>query len=253
MQGWGWGHYKTKTVKALKKDVEAVSKKMTKKGAELNPIKIEGKKIVNSFWGRAWCDQIELSSDYENRLPRGRSYVRSGAVINLDIKKAEIDALVYGSSLYNVKVRIKTLNEKKWQKILEKSSGEISSVIELLQGKLSSSVMKIMTDPLDGILPTEKEISFTCSCFDVANMCKHVAAVLYGVGARLDNKPELLFLLRNVDYNDLAGKIKLNKKSTKSKIIQNKNLSEIFGIDIEDGVNVGVKAISRGKGKGGLK
>lgn len=235
---YGWGYRPYVSVVDRRKKAEKAAAKMAKKGEKVSPVSIEGRQIVKTFWGKAWCDHLESFSDYENRLPRGRTYVRNGSVIHLTIAKGKIAALVQGSSLYQVAIDIKCVEAKKWQGILEKCAGEIDSVVELLQGKLSQSVMKTITDRTHGLFPQPKEISLHCSCPDWAEMCKHVAAVLYGVGARLDQEPELLFKLRHVDHLDLVTKAAVgakSKQSSKAQIIQDQNLSDLFGIDIEEG------------------
>ena len=210
---------------------------MRKKGQNLNPVRIEGRQLANTFWGKSWCKHLESFSDYANRLPRGRSYVRHGSVIHLEVGKRKINALVQGSSLYKVDIDINAVDNEKWQVILKKCSGEIASVVELLQGKLSSAVMETITDKQNGLFPLPKEITFKCSCYDWAGMCKHIAAVLYGIGSILDNKPELIFTLRNVDHMELLKKATINtgiKESAKSKVFETSDLSTLFGIDIDD-------------------
>ena len=160
-----------------------------KKGVDIQPIEIEGRKIVRSFWGQAWCDHLESFSDYDNRLPRGRTYVRNGSVCHLAIKKGQVEAKVMGSELYNVQVGIDTLSQRRWNAIKKQCSGQIGSLLELLQGALSDNIMLVVTDRDKGLFPKPAEIHFDCDCPDWAGMCKHIAAVLYGVGARLDNDP----------------------------------------------------------------
>jgi len=236
MYGWGWPRY-VSTAEKQRKAGNAIAK-LIKKGEKISPVKVEGRTLAKTFWGKAWCDHLESFSDYENRLPRGRSYLRNGSVVHLDVAQGKIEALVQGSALYKVKIDIQSLDSKKWKFILKNCSGQIDSVIELLQGRFSSAVMKIITDKHNGLFPAPKEISLKCACPDWAVMCKHVAAVLYGVGNRLDHEPELLFKLRKVNHTELMNKANLKaptSRSTKSHIIKNQNLSEIFGIDITAG------------------
>ena len=178
---------------------------LRKKGVDIQPVAIEGRKIATSFRGEGWCEHLESFSDFENRLPRGRTYVRNGSVCHMAVAKGAIEAKVSGSELYDVKVSIKTLPGEKWTGIKGRCSGQIGSLLELLQGKLSEHVMGVVTDRKEGLFPLPGEMSFHCSCPDSASMCKHVAAVLYGVGARLDKKPELLFTLRGVDHEELIA------------------------------------------------
>jgi uncharacterized Zn finger protein len=216
------------------------AEKLKKKGHTMQPVNIISRTIANTFWGKAWCNHLESYSDYDNRLPRGRTYVRNGSVIDLQVDAGVIKAMVSGSSIYKVKIVISSIISDKCNKLVKDCSGKIASLIELLQGKLSKGIMEMMTHPEKGLFPNPKEIKLSCSCPDYADMCKHVAAVLYGVGARLDEKPEELFLLRKADHAELiaaASKTKLTQKRviTGSQTLENNDLSALFGIDL-DGV-----------------
>jgi uncharacterized Zn finger protein len=211
---------------------------LRKKGVDVQPVEIAGRKIADSFWGEAWCDHLESFSDFENRLPRGRTYVRNGSVCHLAVAKGNIDAKVSGSELYDVKVTIKPLEGKKWKAIKGRCGGRIGSLLELLQGRLSDHVMEVVTDQKQGLFPLPGEMAFRCSCPDWAVMCKHVAAVLYGVGARLDNKPELLFTLRGVNHEELieADAEKAVAAATsrgKSKRLAASEIGDVFGIELD--------------------
>ncbi len=202
MSRYGWRPY----VPVALRRARALQKmaKLRKKGLEIKPIpRQSGRKMVRTFWGQAWCDHIESFHDYENRLPRGRTYLRNGSVCHLDIAPGKITAKVCGSELYSVTISIKPLAARKWQAVKKRCAGQIGSLLELLQGRLSEKVMAVVTDRANGLFPGVQEIELKCSCPDWAEMCKHVAAVLYGVGVRLDEQPELLFLLREVDHQEL--------------------------------------------------
>ncbi len=211
-----------------------------KKGVDIQPVTIEGRKIATSFWGEGWCDHMESFSDFANRLPRGRTYVRNGSVCHLAVSKGAIEAKVSGSELYTVEVKIKTLPGAKWTAIKGRCSGQISSLLELLQGKLSDHVMEVVTDHKEGLFPLPGEMSFRCSCPDSAHMCKHVAAVLYGIGARLDDKPELLFTLRGVNHDELIAAnaqqaVSAATSRGKSKRLAAEEISDVFGIELNVG------------------
>jgi uncharacterized Zn finger protein len=212
--------------------------KRRKKGQSILPIKIDGRLIAKTFWGKAWCDNLESYSDFENRLPRGRTYVRNGSVVHLEIKSGKISALVSGSELYSVEITISSLPARHWKDIKGRCAGAIGSLVELLRGQLSKSVMDVVTQRGAGLFPKPAEIKMKCSCPDWAGMCKHVAAVMYGVGARLDNQPELLFALRNVDHLELiAGAVdsapvaEISKPRHK-KTIAVGELADVFGIEM---------------------
>ncbi|MPZ17620.1 MAG: hypothetical protein GEV06_06885 [Luteitalea sp.] len=210
---------------------------LKQKGHEAAPVLIDGRKITSTFWGKAWCENLERYSDFQNRLPRGRTYVRNGSVIDLQISPGDVTSLVSGSDLYRVRIGVAALPKLQWRGICRDCTGAIDSVVELLQGRLSTSVMARICEPKKGLFPAPREISFRCSCPDWARMCKHVAAVLYGIGARLDERPELLFLLRGVDQQDLIAKAGTglqpsSKRPAAAKVLEAGDLAEIFGIDI---------------------
>jgi uncharacterized Zn finger protein len=211
--------------------------KRRKKGQATSPVIIEGRTIARMFWGKAWCDNLESYSDYENRLPRGRTYVRNGSVVDLQIQSGKITALVSGSSLYTVTIQIAALPDAQWRAIKTRCGGQIGSLVELLQGKLSTSVMNVVTAHDDGMFPKPREIKLSCSCPDGAYMCKHVAAVLYGVGARLDQQPDLLFLLRKVDHLELieeAVPTATKKSSSGKKTLVQSEVADVFGIELAE-------------------
>ena len=210
---------------------------LRKQGMDIRPIEIEGRKIARTFWGEAWCKHLESYSDYENRLPRGRTYVRNGSVFHLEIAKGEVHAQVSGSSIYRVDISIKTLPRKRWSEVKKKCAGRVGSLLELLQGRLSDQVMSVVTDRDAGLFPGPREIGLNCSCPDWAVMCKHVAAVLYGVGARFDHEPELLFLLRGVDHQELVADettvvdVTTRRRKGRKRLTEDA-LEDIFGIDL---------------------
>jgi uncharacterized Zn finger protein len=211
--------------------------KLAKKGHPVSPVVIEGRAIAQTFWGKSWCDNLERYSDYSNRLPRGRTYVRNGSVVNLQISPGEISAHVSGSELYKVNVKVSAVPKVRWGAICADCAGAIDSLVELLQGRFSKGVMERICQQKTGLFPAPTEITFTCSCPDWASMCKHIAAVLYGIGARLDRSPELLFKLRKVDEKALiakAGKgVPLAKKGpAAAKVLADEGLSELFGLDL---------------------
>lgn len=218
--------------------------KLGKAGHKLDPIQLESTTIARTFWGKAWCQNLESYSDYENRLPRGRSYIRNGSVLDLQIQHGKVAAMVQGSSLYKQTISIKPLKPAIWSRIKSECAGKIDSLIELLQGRLSDAVMRVITRHGDGLFPQPSEIELDCSCPDWAEMCKHVAAALYGVGARLDHQPDLLFLLRGVDHLELVDQAgsaaSLDKAATgsKAKTIKTEELGNIFGIELAESASV---------------
>jgi len=210
--------------------------KLAKAGKIITPVQIAGRKIAASFWGKAWCDNLEAYSDYENRLPRGRTYVRNGSVVHLEIRSGEIEALVSGSELYKITISISPVAKPKWQSLCRECAGGIGSLVELLQARLADRVMGIITHRDNGLFPSPKEIKMRCSCPDSAGLCKHLAAALYGIGSRLDHQPELLFLLRSVDSADLISQAAdagvLTALAPAGPGLADGDLGAIFGIEM---------------------
>lgn len=232
----------------------SMAKVEAKKGRALLPVHITGRAIATTFWGKAWCQHLEKFSDYSNRLPRGRTYARNGSVIHLEIDTGSIKAMVSGSYTYHISIAIKPLPDKKWQALKAQCAGGIDSALELLQGKLSNNVMQTMCDKDNGLFPKPAEIQLNCDCPDWAALCKHLAAVLYGVGARLDQSPELLFVLRGIDYQELiSADLAIDTSATVVQLDDN-DLSAIFGIEFDTAPDLDTKpanatAVAAGKRK----
>jgi uncharacterized Zn finger protein len=226
-------------VAARRQKAANTAAKLAKKGQALSPVTASRGAIAKSFWGKSWCENLERYSDFSNRLPRGRAYLRNGSVIDLKIGAGEATAQVMGSSLYRIKVQISAVAGSHWQSIARDCARSIDTLVELLQGQLSASVMERITRPGTGLFPAPKEISFSCSCPDSAAMCKHIAATLYGIGARLDAEPQLLFGLRKVDANQLIARVgesnALPQKTPRAgRILDSSKLADVFGIDLPD-------------------
>lgn len=241
---WGYGPYVSvaeKRAKAAKK-----LKELRKKNSDIRPVCIEGTTIARTWWGKAWNQNLESYADYSNRIGRGRSYVRHGAVLNLQIGPGKVDALVQGSrsTPYSVTIQIKPIDKKIWQHIKAASEGKLDSLQELLAGKFPKALGELFTVQGKGLFPSPEEIDFSCSCPDWASMCKHVAATLYGIGARLDDAPDLFFKLRNVEMKDLVTEAVQDKtrkllqkaKRMTGRVIAEADVADVFGIDMEDPV-----------------
>ncbi len=239
---WETEYYSQPTENEIKSKASATRKKETAKGKTLSPVTVTGRTIVRNWWGQAWCNNLERYADYDSRLDRGKRYVRSNAIVDLQIEKGRIHARIQGTRKvpYKVEIRISPLSEERCQNIIEKCSTKLENVERLIQGNFPED-MKQLFEGEGGLFPEPKEISFQCSCPDWALMCKHVAAALYGVGVRLDEQPLLFFALRGIDFNrfidvTLANKVESmlqNAEQPKStRVIPNDDqlLTKLFGV-----------------------
>ena len=234
--------------------------RLKKKNPQVAPVIIGGRQLARTWWGKAWNDNLESYSDYANRIGRGRSYVRHGAVLDLHLQPGRIQALVQGSQQkpYQIDITIAPLNFQIWAAIITSCQGAIGSLQELLDGKFPRPLAELFTAHGKGLFPSPKEISLKCNCPDWALMCKHVAAALYGVGVRLDDSPALFFELRGLDVNDLVARAvterteALLQKSThkSARVIETDDLSDLFGISMQESEDPDLQTESkRSRGK----
>ncbi len=236
---WGWRPYVSVAERRRHAALKLLD--LRKKGQAVSPVIIKGRTIATTFWGKAWCDNLERYSDFANRLPRGRTYVRNGSVIDLQITAGEVQALVSGSDIYTVAIKVDPVTKTRWKSICKDCAGAIDSLVELLQGRFSKGVMERICQQKTGLFPSPRDIQLSCSCPDWAEMCKHVAAVLYGIGARFDQYPELLFRLNRVNEHDLIAKAGSSLSLTNKRLVAGKvlsgdeDLSGLFGLDIQQG------------------
>jgi len=250
--GWDyWERYpyvtKAEKMRKAEKTKAALRKK---KGVFLEPVEVVGREIARTWWGKSWNQNLERYADYENRLPRGRTYVRSGCVLDLKISPNAINALVSGSRAqpYKISISLNPLHKKIEKALMARSQASLDSMQALLSGDFPSELKELFFAQKTGLFPAPDEIEFTCSCPDWASMCKHVAAALYGTAVRLDEKPELFFLLRGIRVDDFVGemvkqesqKLIRRAKAKGERVIaaNERELSELFGITMDAGLNV---------------
>lgn len=245
-RGYGYGGYDryrgfapyVPVANRVAKGMQLAKKLAAEAGRPTAPVKITTRAIATTFWGKAWCENLEIYSDFANRLPRGRTYARNGSIADLQIARGKIEAIVGGSDAYKIVITIDTLAPAKWTQIKAECSQSIASLIDLLQGRFDEGVMQRLAHPTDGLFPQPKEIKLACSCPDSARLCKHVAAVLYGVGNRLDTAPELLFTLRNVDHLELISQAVAESNLDRTldageNSLAGSDLGEMFGIELD--------------------
>ena len=242
MSDWGYPQYIS--VAAKKAQAEKKLKQLQKKMPDIRPVILAGNSLARTWWAKAWNKNLERYADYTNRIGRGRSYLRHGAVLDLKLTSGTARALVMGSasSPYEVVITIQPIERPQWRAIKKHCEGHLKSLQDLLAGKFPKALEEIFFTQEQGLFPTPKTISFHCSCPDSASMCKHVAATLYGIGARFDEDPSLFFTLRGADTRDLiveavqdkAAELLKRTKRKSSKVIDDADLADIFGIDMDN-------------------
>ena len=238
MSPFGYKNYVTQ--EELQYKAEKSLKKLKKKNPDIQPVIIEGREIAKTWWGKKWNENLESYADYSNRISRGKSYVKKNLVLDLTITKGTVIALVQGSRAapYEVIIKIDSLKEKNWEKVREECNNSIESMEELVEGKFPKELERLFTEKKFGLFPSPEEIHFGCSCPDWANMCKHVAAVLYAIGARLDHDPMLFFGLRDIDSKGLVKRsmetrlenMLKNAGKKSSREIGDEDVFDIFGV-----------------------
>ena len=235
-----WGYFEYVPVAKKKEDAQKILNKLRKNNPNIQPVVITGNKIAKTWWGMAWNKNLESYADYSNRIGRGSAYVKNGFVLDLHIESEHVNAIVAGSSKepYNVEIRINALSKSTWKTITELCGRSIANIDQLAQGKFPKELEMLFTQKKEGLFPSPEEIKFSCDCPDWADMCKHVAAVLYGIGARLDDDPTLFFKLRNIEIEALIKKsieekmesmLKNSGKKT-HRIIKDADLNKLFGV-----------------------
>ncbi|WP_129596215.1 SWIM zinc finger family protein [Anaerophilus nitritogenes] len=238
MSFYGFGEYIT--VAKKKENAQKSIEKLRKKNPNISPVIINGNAIAKKWWGKAWNTNLESYADLKNRIGRGRSYVRHGAVLDLQIKTGQVEALVQGSSSkpYSVLIQIDELDQGKWTRVIEICNHRIDTMETLIAGEFPKEFDELFKESKNGLFPSLKEIHFQCSCPDSAVVCKHIAAVLYGIGARLDNDPILFFKLRNIDFESLLKKsieekmksMLQNADKNSKRVIDEDEVFDLFGI-----------------------
>ncbi|MDR2076286.1 MAG: hypothetical protein LBP61_05060 [Desulfovibrio sp.] len=237
---WGYSYYNHSqpSVAQQREIAEKRRKKLEKDQVEIQPVIIAGGKIAERWWGIAWNKNLESYADFENRLGRGRSYCKNGLILDLRISEGGIRAQVSGSSVYNVTITIDKLADRHWRGIVAACAKRVENIGTLVEGRFPQELADVFMKQGEGLFPSPKEIHMLCDCPDAAMLCKHIAAVLYGVGARLDRDPLLFFKLRGVDPGELIKKsveekmqnLLANAGRKSGRVIADKDIARLFGV-----------------------
>ncbi len=202
-------------------------------GRDVHPVKASGRNLAKKFWGKAWMRSLAELELYYNTLSQGRTRLRSGCVLDVQVSPGQIEALVMGEYLYEIRIEAAPPEAEQVADLRERCAGQIGSWIDLLKGEVSNDLMAILSEPESGLFPRPEEWRFSCTCTDWADMCKDVAAVLYAFGVLLDDQPELLFTLRNMRAEDLIPAAPTAAADGEDMLkADDDKLSDIFGIEL---------------------
>lgn len=217
---------------------------LTESGRTLNPVKVSDEAIAHTWWAKAWNKNLESYADYKSRIARGRLYLKNDTIIDLVIEKGDVRALVQGSASkpYEVTIKIAPLSEDRWLQLLKVCQHQISSLRDLVEGCFPQGLEKLFKVKGEGLFPSNTEIDFQCTCLDNAVLCKHIAAALYGIGARFDQDPLLFFKLRGIDFKELLSTSieervqQMLKKSTvlSHRAINDEDVEALFHLEGEE-------------------
>jgi len=170
-------------------------------------------KFGQTWWAGQWLSALERLMD-TGRLTRGRSYARSGQVLDLDIGPKGVTSRVQGSrpTPYSVSIRFRMLSDEEWEKVIDAMAAEAIYVAKLLAGEMPQQIEDVFQAAGTHLFPaTGNDLITECSCPDWANPCKHVAAVYYLLGERFDDDPFLLFLLRGRSREAIAAALRARR------------------------------------------
>lgn len=211
--------------------------KLQKERPNARPVVVSRQKLAKTWWGQTWNKNLERYSDYSNRLPRGRSYVRAGNILDLQIGVGQVEAVVLGGDVYQVNIAIKPLSAAQWKHVVKVCGNRIAGLEQLCEGEFPAEFNELFSAQGSGLFPVPKDIQFDCSCPDWAGMCKHVAAVLYGIGVRFDEDPTLFFKLRDIPFEQLLKKsierkskeMLMNAEKVTSRVLSEEDATALFG------------------------
>jgi uncharacterized Zn finger protein len=178
-----------------------------------NGIKAQSKKFGQTWWSGKWLAALERLVD-PARLSRGRSYARSGQVLNLDIQAGRIESRVQGSAPrpYKVKIEIKPLSEKDWERVADAMSQQAIFAAKLLAGEMPQNIEEAFSAAKVTLFPASRgDLKTQCSCPDHSNPCKHIAAVYYLLGEQFDSDPFLLFRMRGKTKDEIMSLLRARR------------------------------------------
>ncbi len=200
---------------------------------EIAPLHLRHKtKLAASFWGRAWCRHLEIFHELDYRFSAGRTLLRAGAVLDLRCRETLLAAWVFDLEFYKVTIRFEPLDPAKWARFVGKAQGQVSSLLDLLAGKVPDSLAQLIADPSWGLFPESSELCFSCTCLDHASLCVHVSACLYGIGVRGDESAGLFFALRRVNPQEIISGLASELRSQPGELPK-LDLGQLFAIELE--------------------
>lgn len=201
---------------------------LLQEGRQLHPVQGSSRNLASHFWGRAWMKHLALCEAGGLCLAPGRTLLRHGCVLDLQLAPGRVEALVSAQELVEVQIDIAPLEDERLEALKEACSGRIDSLVSLLEGCTDEAVLQRLCDPETGLLPEPHDWHMNCTCPDWAEPCPHAAAALYATGTLIDVEPTLLFQLRQVEASSL-----IEAPKVEAEVFDTSALGSMFGIDLD--------------------
>lgn len=172
-------------------------------GEEVRPVVGTTRKLAAHFWGSAWMKHLALCESGGWSLSAGRTLLRHGCVLDLQLEAGLIRARVMEERLHDVEIALDPLDGERLEELRTICSGKIDSLVPLLEGTLDDALLATLCNAETGLLPEPGAWHMSCTCPDWSEPCPHAAAAIYAAGILIDAEPSLLFRLRQVSPEDL--------------------------------------------------
>ncbi len=198
-------------------------------GEELHPVVSRSRALVSHFWGKAWMRHLAACEAGGLCLAPGRTLLRHGCVLDVQLAPGLIRARVSTQRLEEVELHLAPLDEERQAELVQLCQGRIDSLVSLMEGRVDETVLAPLCDPQLGLLPEPADWRMHCSCADWAEPCPHAAAAIYAAGVLIDADPSLLFTLRSLDPATL---LRPTAQAEASDFAAG-DLGKLFGIELD--------------------
>lgn len=169
-------------------------------------------------WGQRFLQALEQGLE-PKRLARGRQYSASHRVPDwawtgghLRFSGKNRGTAYYGMNepiRFEGHIEISPLPGCLWQAVIPELGNQAGFIARLLLNEIPDSLESHLQARGHSLIPGRygEDLQATCSCPETESPCRHVAAVLVALAARIDQTPLLLFELRGLNRATLAARL----------------------------------------------